>query len=46
MLLKPKRSFTQTEFNQWLVERITAYHAEEHSQLGMLPLERYRIGVF
>ena len=41
-----KAIFTQTEFNQWLVERIAAYHAEEHSQLGMSPLERYRIGVF
>jgi hypothetical protein len=35
-----KAIFTQTEFNRWLIERIAAYHAEEHSQLGMSPLER------
>jgi putative transposase len=41
-----KAIFTPTEFNQWLIERIAAYHAEEHSQLGMSPLDRYRIGIF
>jgi putative transposase len=40
-----KAIFTRSEFRPWLVEKIAAYHAEEHSQLGMPPLERYRIGV-
>lgn len=41
-----KAKFTQKEFRSWLAEQIGAYHATEHSQLGMPPLERYRIGIF
>lgn len=41
-----KATFTRSEFRQWLVQRIIAYHAEPHSQLGMSPMARYRQGIF
>lgn len=40
-----KATFTVSEFEQWLVERILLYHAERHSALGMSPMACYKRGV-
>lgn len=43
---KAQARFTESEFRQWLVERILLYHAEKHSALQMSPMKAYHRGVF
>ncbi len=41
-----KACFTRDELEKWVLEKILAYHAEKHSQLGMSPIESLKQGVF
>jgi putative transposase len=41
-----KACFTLDELKKWVLEKILAYHAERHSQLGVSPIESLKQGVF
>lgn len=38
-------TFTKAEAEEWLVKKIVLYHMETHSELGMSPTEKFRIGL-
>ena len=41
-----KASLTLADLDEWLVNRIMAYHSEKHSALGVAPLQRFEEGIF